>query len=242
MPERAEDHSTLSAWTSARCAHSGAAGTVACVDSGTARPKADLKKELASYSAPRGRFEVIDVPPQRYLMVNGHGDPNSSAAYADAVTALYAVAYKLKLQSKLELGRDYVVMPLEGLWWSDDMASFTTARDKSQWSWTMMILVPDWTEDAHVDAARSVVASKEGAAALDRLRFEELAEGRCVQTLHVGSYDDEAPVLDEMHHRFIPGAGLRMRGLHHEIYLADPRRTAPERLRTILRQPVEEAD
>ncbi|WP_235566852.1 GyrI-like domain-containing protein [Microbacterium sp. Root180] len=212
------------------------------MDSGSVRRKADLKKELASYSAPHGRFEVIDVPPRRYLMVDGRGDPNSSAAYADAVSALYGVAYKLKFQSKVDLGRDYVVMPLEGLWWSDDMASFTTARDKSQWSWTMMILVPDWTEGAHVDAARAVVASKEGTAAVDALRFEELAEGRCVQTLHVGSYDEEAPVLDEMHHRFIPGAGLRMRGLHHEIYLADPRRTAPERLRTILRQPVEDAD
>ncbi|MCW3492126.1 GyrI-like domain-containing protein [Microbacterium sp. SSM24] len=212
------------------------------MDSGTRRGKTDLKRELASYSAPRGSFGVIDLPPLRYLMVDGCGDPNSAAAYTDAVSALYAVAYKLKFQSKLELGRDYVVMPLEGLWWSDDMDSFTTARDKSRWSWTMMILVPDWTEDAHVEAARSVVASKGASEAVGRLRFEELAEGRCVQTLHVGSYDEEAPVLDEMHRRFIPEEGLRMRGRHHEIYLADPRRTAPERLRTILRQPVEDAD
>lgn len=203
--------------------------------------KVDLKKELAAYTAPRGGFEVIDVPVQRFLMVDGHGDPNTTAEYADAVSTLYSVSYTLKFLSKKQLDRDYVVMPLEGLWWSDDMSTFTTARDKSRWSWTMMILVPDWLEDAHVDAAREAVEAKGGAPALDRLRFAELAEGRCAQTLHVGSYDDEAPVLEDLHHRFIPGEGLRMRGRHHEIYLADPRRTAPERLRTILRQPVEEA-
>lgn len=219
----------------------GAAGTVTRVDSEGAPPKVDLKRELAAYSAPRGRFEVIDVPPQRYLMVDGRGDPNTAPEYGQAVTALYGVAYKLKFLSKRELGRDYVVMPLEALWWSDDWAAFTSERDKSRWSWTVMNLVPDWIGAEHVERARSSLGPTGEGPALDRLRFEELAEGTCVQTLHVGSYDDEAPVLDEMHHRFIPGEGLRMRGLHHEIYLADPRRTAPEHLRTILRQPVEPA-
>jgi hypothetical protein len=172
-------------------------------------------------------------------MVDGRGDPNTAAEYADAVSALYGVAYALKFRSKLELGRDYVVMPLEALWWAEDWAAFTSARDKSQWSWTAMNLVPDWLTADDVDRAHDAVAERGGASALDRLRFDELAEGRCVQTLHVGSYDDEAPVLDEMHHRFLPREGLRMRGLHHEIYLSDPRRAAPNRLRTILRQPVE---
>lgn len=203
--------------------------------------KTDLKKELSSYSAPRGGFEVIDLPRRRYLMVDGRGDPNTAAEYADAVSALYGVAYTLKFLSKRDLGRDYVVMPLEALWWSDDWAAFTSARDKSRWSWTVLNLVPDWISDADVERARESFAARGEAPALDRLRVEDLAEGRCVQTLHVGSYDDEAPVLDEMHHRFIPAAGLRMRGLHHEIYLSDPRRTAPDRLRTILRQPVEPA-
>ena len=211
------------------------------VEPGAARKKTDLKKELAAYSAPRGRFELVEVPPQRYLMVDGHGDPNSSADYADAVSALYGVAYKLKFLSKLELERDYVVMPLEALWWSEDWAAFTTERDKSRWSWTVMNLVPVWIPDDLVQRARDSSAARGGGPALDRLRCEELAEGTCVQTLHVGSYDDEAPVLDELHRRFIPGQGLRMRGLHHEIYLTDPRRSAPERLRTILRQPVEDA-
>lgn len=201
--------------------------------------KVDLKKQIAAYRAPRGSFEIIEVPPLRYLMADGHGDPNTSQQYADIVSAIFGVAYKLKFLSKVDLGRDYVVMPLEGLWWSDDMATFTTQRDKSRWSWTMMSLVPDWIEPEHVERAREAVQAKGGSAAVDALRFDELAEGTCVQTLHIGSYDDEAPVLDEMHHRFIPEAGLRMTGRHHEIYLTDPRRSAPERLRTILRQPVE---
>lgn len=201
--------------------------------------KVDLKKQIAAYAAPRGSFEIVEVPPLRYLMADGHGDPNTSNLYGEVVSAIFGVAYKLKFLSKLELGRDYVVMPLEGLWWSDDMAAFTTERDKSRWSWTMMSLVPDWVEAEHVERAREVVRSKGGSPAVEGLRFEELVEGRCVQTLHIGSYDDEAPVLDEMHHRFIPEAGLRMTGRHHEIYLTDPRRSAPERLRTILRQPVE---
>ncbi|HKP08395.1 MAG TPA: GyrI-like domain-containing protein [Microbacterium sp.] len=203
--------------------------------------KLDLKKSIATYTAPRGSFEIVDLPPMRYLMVDGHGDPNTSDDYGDAVAAVFGVAYKLKFLSKGELGRDYVVMPLEGLWWSDDMAAFTSERDKSRWSWTMMSLVPEWLDDGHVERAREAAVAKGGSPGLGRLRLEELAEGTCVQTLHVGSYDAEAPVLAEMHDGFIPGAGLRMRGRHHEVYLADPRRTAPEKLRTILRQPVEAA-
>lgn len=203
--------------------------------------KVDPKKSIAAYRAPRGSFEVIEVPTLRYLMVDGHGDPNTSDEYVEAVSAVFGVAYALKFLSKRTLGRDYVVMPLEGLWWSDDMASFTSARDKSRWSWTMMSLVPDWLGVEHVERARAAVAEKASSSALARLRLEELSEGLSVQTLHLGSYDDEAPVLAEMHDRFIPESGLRMRGLHHEIYLGDPRRTAPERLRTILRQPVQPA-
>ncbi|WP_341997504.1 GyrI-like domain-containing protein [Microbacterium sp. LWH7-1.2] len=203
--------------------------------------KLDLKKSIRAYTAPRGSFELVDLPPMRYLMIDGHGDPNTSEEYGDAVAAVFGVAYKLKFLSKAELGRDYVVMPLEGLWWSDDMSAFTSERDKSRWSWTMMSLVPEWLDVGHFDRARETASAKGGSPAIDRLRLAELAEGRCVQTLHVGSYDDEAPVLAEMHEHFIPGAGLRMRGLHHEIYLTDPRRAAPEKLRTILRQPVETA-
>ncbi|MBC9226889.1 hypothetical protein GL325_11165 [Aeromicrobium sp. 636] len=201
--------------------------------------KLDVKKQIATYRAPRGRFEIVTVPPQTFLMVDGHGDPNSDPRYEQALGSLYPVAYALKFLSKTELDLDYVVPPLEGLWWSDDPAAFTSARDKSRWSWTMMILAPDWITDYHLDRACSSVAAKGGAPLLDEVRLESLDEGRCVQTLHVGPYDAEGPVLAAMHDEFIPAHGLRMTGRHHEIYLGDPRRTAPERLRTILRQPVE---
>ncbi|WP_448073947.1 GyrI-like domain-containing protein [Georgenia yuyongxinii] len=200
--------------------------------------KADLKKEIATYSAPRGRFEIVTVPAMQFLMIDGHGDPNSSAAYKDAVTTIFPVAYKLKFLSKGHLGRDYSVMPLEALWWAEDMESFTRARDKSRWDWTLMNVVPDWITPEHLDTARDAVAGKGGAPALDDVRLERFDEGLSVQTLHVGSYDDEAPVLDAMHTDFIPARSLRMTGKHHEIYLSDFRRTPASKLRTVLRQPV----
>nr|WP_281861330.1 GyrI-like domain-containing protein [Salana multivorans] len=197
--------------------------------------------DLDSYGARRGAFREVEVPRLAYLMVDGHGDPNTSAAYADALAALYPVAYSLKFASKAELGRDYVVPPLEGLWWAEDLAWFTSARDKSRWEWTMMLLVPDWLSPEMVEAAVARVAAKDARAVPARLadvRFDSLTEGLCVQTLHVGTYDDEAPVLARLHREVLPAAGLEPTGAHHEIYLGDPRRTAPERLRTILRQPV----
>lgn len=201
--------------------------------------KIDFKKTLDSYAAKHGEFRIVDVPPTQYLCVDGRGDPNTSREYADAVAALYPVAYKLKFASKNELDRDYVVMPLEALWWADDMDAFTASRDKSQWQWTVMIMVPDWTTGDHVAAAVAKVATGEHSPSLGKVRLETLVEGLSVQTLHIGSYDDEAPVLAELHHEFIPGAGLRMTGRHHEIYLSDPRKVEASKLRTILRQPVE---
>ncbi|HEX5534566.1 MAG TPA: GyrI-like domain-containing protein [Actinomycetales bacterium] len=222
---------------------------------GTTPGKIDFKRELDAYRARQGSFRIVDVPDLQYLMIDGHGDPNTSSAFTDAVEALYPLAYALKFASKRDLGRDYVVMPLEGLWWASDMDAFTTSRDKSQWDWTMMIMVPDWVDQEMFTAAREQVASKRGAPnkgtqnemrsggprRLADVRLERLSEGRCVQTLYVGSYDNEADVLARMHHEFIPASGLRMVGKHHEIYLSDSRRVAPERLRTILRQPVASA-
>lgn len=168
-------------------------------------------------------------------MVDGRGDPNSAPGYAEALHALYPLAFALKFASKQDLGRDYVVPPLEGLWWAEDMAAFTTRRDKSTWYWTMMLMMPDWLAAEHVEAARDTVAAKKPSLAVERVRVDE---GLCVQTLHVGSFDDEGAVLADLHEAFIPEHGLTMTGKHHEIYLSDPRRTAPDKLRTILRQPV----
>lgn len=206
--------------------------------------KTDFKKSMDAYQARTGEFRVVELPPLQYLMVDGHGDPNTAPAYADALAALYPVAYATKFASKRQLDRDYVVPPLEALWWAEDMDVFTTARDKSAWDWTAMLMVPEWIARETVDDALAAVAAKPGRdrpRALDRVRLEVLEEGTVVQTLHLGPYDAEAETLAELHHRFIPGAGLRMTGKHHEIYLSDPRRVDPSRLCTILRQPVEPA-
>ena len=200
--------------------------------------KVDFKKSLDSYRAKAGEFRIIDVAPMQYLMIDGHGDPNTSPLYAQALEALYPVAYKMKFASKRELGRDYVVPPLEGLWWAEDMNAFTTARDKSQWYWTMMIMAPDWIDTATFKTAVEQAGVKNPPKRLGDVRLEVLTEGRCVQTLHIGSYDNEGPVLAQMHQEFIPAHDLQMTGKHHEVYFSDPRRTAPEKLRTLLRQPV----
>ncbi|MCZ4560177.1 GyrI-like domain-containing protein [Rhodococcus sp. IEGM 1401] len=200
--------------------------------------KVDFKKTLDAYSARHNIFRTLVVPPLTYLMLDGHGDPNTAPEYAEAIGALYPVAYALKFASKNDLERDYVVPPLEALWWAENMNSFTTERDKSEWNWTAMIMVPDWIDRPMFEAAAATAASKSNSDASSRVRLETLDEGLCVQTLHIGSYDDETSVLDELHHRYIPSSGLTMTGRHHEIYLSDPRRVEPAKLRTILRQPV----
>lgn len=209
----------------------------------TGRPtgKADLVKTLDAYRARRGEFRVVDVPPLQYLMVDGYGDPNVSPDYASGIEALYPLAYALKFASKRVLGRDYVVPPLEGLWWAEDMETFTARRDKSQWDWTLMILTPDWIGREAFEEALAAVRAKKAPPRIDDVRLETLEEGLCVQTLHLGPYDDEGPVLERMHDEIIPGEGLRRTGIHHEVYFSDARRTAPARLRTLLRQPVERA-
>ncbi|OZB82803.1 MAG: hypothetical protein B7X41_15850 [Microbacterium sp. 14-71-5] len=200
--------------------------------------KLDLTRSLDGYRARTGEFRLVDLPANRYHAIDGHGDPNTAPAYAAALETLYPVAYALKFASKRELDRDYVVPPLEGLWWADDMDAFTTARDKSRWDWTMLILVPEWIDDALVDEVVATVRAKKSPPRLDDLRILSLSEGLCMQTLHVGSFDDEAPLLERLHDEVIPEQGLRLAGLHHEIYLSDARRVAPEKRRTILRQPV----
>lgn len=204
--------------------------------------KIDFKKDLDAYRATLRELRIVEVPELHYLMIDGHGDPNTSPSFTHAVEALYPVAYKLKFASKKELGRDYVVMPLEGLWWADDMDAFTTSRDKSRWDWTLMIMVPDWIDHDLFATAVQQAGAKSRPGRLDEVRLEPLSEGRCVQTLHVGSYDDEAELLARMHHEFIPRHGLKMVGKHHEIYLSDARKVAPDKLRTILRQPVRATD
>ncbi|MBY8826313.1 GyrI-like domain-containing protein [Sphingomonas colocasiae] len=177
----------------------------------------------------------IEVPQASYLMVDGHGDPNSAPAYRQAVESLYATAYAIKFASKAE-GRDFVVPPLEGLWSARDPHSFT-ARRKDEWDWTMMIMMPD-----HVNAALFAAAESRARAKLGHLpgslRLESLEEGLCLQALHIGSYDDEGPLLARLHGEVMISGGYGFAGRHHEIYLSDPRKVAPGTLRTLIRQPV----
>lgn len=199
-------------------------------------PSYDVKKQRRELYAPGRAFAVVDVPPLDFLMVDGHGDPNTVTAYREAVEALFATSYAVRAVAKARLGRVHTVGPLEGLWSADDLAVFRT-RDKGAWDWTMMIVQPEWITAELVEEAVAA-ARKKGRPGLDRLRFERYAEGRSVQILHVGSYDDEAPTLERLHGEFLPARGLAPTGPHHEIYLSDARRTDPARLRTILRQPV----
>lgn len=198
--------------------------------------KIDYKK-LDIYQAKKNQFKIINIPKLQYLMVDGHGDPNTSKEFVYAIEALYAVAYTLKFTSKISLGKDYVVPPLEGLWWASDMSAFMTG-DKASWDWTLMIMVPDWINQKLFKSAVEKVLEKKTPASIDKLRLETFDEGKSVQTLYVGPYDGEAEILSQMHNEFIPNNKLKMVKKHHEIYLGDPRRVAPEKLRTILRQPV----
>jgi hypothetical protein len=200
--------------------------------------KIDYKKELKHLYQPSAKkFQVVDVPPMNFLMIDGHGDPNTAQEYQDAVEALYGVAYKLKFISKKESGKDYVVPPLEGLWWAGDMETFTAQCDKSAWDWTMMIMQPEWITPAMVEEAVAQVEKAKGLPALSRLRLETYLEGLAVQIMHIGSYNDEGPTIASMH-TFAAENGYALAGKHHEIYLSDPRRVAPEKLKTVLRQPV----
>jgi hypothetical protein len=203
--------------------------------------KVDFKKEFKELYNPPKKFVVVDVPEMQFLMVDGHGDPNVAQEYQDALEALYALAYKIKFISKKQLERDYVVPPLEGLWWAQDMDSFSVARDKSQWDWTMMIMTPDWiTSEIFVSAVEQMRKGK-NPEYLEKVRLERYLEGQAAQIMHVGSYDDEGPTLAKMHTEFIPEGDWLENGKHHEIYLSDPRRVAPEKLKTVLRQPIRSA-
>ena len=199
--------------------------------------KVDFKKTLKHLYKPPKKFGTVDVPEMQFIMADGHGDPNTAQEYKDTVEALYAVAYKMKFISKKTLEKDYVVPPLEGLWWAEDMETFTT-REKSAWDWTMMIMTPDWITTEIFAKAIEEVRKKKNPPALNKVRLESYHEGVSVQIMHIGSYDDEGPVLAEMHNNYIPENGFIENGKHHEIYLSDPRRVAPEKLKTVLRQPI----
>lgn len=201
----------------------------------------DVKRELKHLYAPRNTtWALLDVPEQQFLAIDGSGNPNTAAEYAAAVEALYAVAYTLKFANKKHAGRDFVVAPLEGLWWADEPGAFTTGA-KDTWHWTMLISQPSWITEPAIEAAKHTALTKKKLPAIGNVRPLALHEGRCAQAMHVGSYDDEGPLLAELHGPYFAAHGLDFAGLHHEVYLGDPRRTEPAKLKTILRQPVQSA-
>jgi hypothetical protein len=202
--------------------------------------KLDLKKQFKElYTPPSKNVVTVDVPKFNFLMIDGVGDPNSAQEYQDALAALYAVAYTLKFAIKKNEGIDYPVMALEGLWWAKDVEKLTMEQlmgRRDEWCWTMMIMQPDCVTRAHVKQAMADVAKKKDLASLAQIRFESFREGKCAQVTHIGPYSAEAPNIERLH-AFVTESGHKLVGKHHEIYLGDPRRTKPEKLRTVLRQP-----
>jgi len=200
--------------------------------------KFDVRVVYKALYAPSAKdFTQVDVPEMRYLAIDGAGDPNTAPAYAEAVQSLYTVAYTLKFGGKKSLGQDFAVGPLEGLWRADDSNAFA-GGDKGAWKWTMLLPLPDWITADMVGQSGQDAFRKKQIGAIKEIRLMSLTEGLSIQILHIGSYDDEAPTLRCLHHEYMPDHGLTFNGDHHEIYLSDPRRTAPEKLKTILRQPV----
>lgn len=200
--------------------------------------KLDLKKKWKHLYEPSAKeISVVEIPPLTYLMVDGEGDPNTSVAYVHAIEALYSLSYTLKFSLKKKPNAvDYSVMPLEGLWWADDPSAFHR-NDKSAWKWTAMILQPDFIAKCDVDEALDELRRKKNPAALNRVRLETLHEGTAAQILYLGPYAKEGPVIERIH-ALIHASGKELCGKHHEIYLSDPQRTAPEKLKTIIRQPM----
>lgn len=200
--------------------------------------KIDFKKELKHLYQPSAKEVVqVEMPTMNYLMVDGEGDPNTSQAFSAAVEALFAVSYAVKFKVKKgPLGIDYGVMPLEGLWWADDMSKFSI-EDKSSWKWSLMIMQPDFVTKELIATSMSEVKNKKNPAAISRIRFAALSAGKCAQILHVGPFSEEGPTVQKVHD-FIDSRGNRI-GKHHEIYLSDTRKADPTKWKTVVRQPMQ---
>ncbi len=200
--------------------------------------KLDLKKDLKHlYQASAKDVVELDVPAMNYLMVDGVGDPNAVPAYADAVETLFMVSYAIKFMiKKSALAIDYGVMPLEGLWWADDMSKFSTS-DKSGWKWTAMIMQPAFVTPEIIAQAIDDVKAKKSPRAIAKIRLASFTEGRCAQIMHIGPFSEEGPAIAKVH-QFIATRG-RLSGKHHEIYLSDIRKADPSKWKTIIRQPLQ---
>jgi len=199
--------------------------------------KLDLKKQYKSLYSPSTKVNsIIDVPPLPYIMVDGHGDPNTAPVYVEGIQTLYSLAYTLKFHCKTALERDFTVMALEGLWWVPDMSDFSTSK-KSDWDWTMMILQPDFITPELFEEAKRLAVAKGKAPLANFARLETYDEGTSVQIMYFGVYADEGPTIAKMH-QYAKVQGYVLDGKHHEIYMSDVRKVAPEKNKTIIRQPI----
>jgi hypothetical protein len=199
--------------------------------------KIDLKKDLKHLYQPSSKVVAqVNVPTMNYLMIDGEGDPNTSQTYADAVETLFMVSYVVKFKVKKTAAIDYTVMPLEGLWWTDDMSRFTV-EDKSNWKWTMLILQPDFVARETIESAIGELKKKKNPNVIAKVRFEAFSEGKCAQILHVGPFSEEGPTIVKVH-QYIDSS-RKLTGKHHEIYLSDIRKANPAKWKTIIRQPMQ---
>ncbi|MFX1300732.1 MAG: GyrI-like domain-containing protein [Promethearchaeota archaeon] len=199
--------------------------------------KVDYRKTMKEFYNPPHTPVIVDVPELQYLMIDGKGYPGTSQEYQAAVEALYPVAYTLRFAIKNAGILDFKVMPLEGLWWAEDMEAFIIDNRKDEWLWTSMIMQPPAVTHESFQEAVEQVTKKKNPIALPKIRLETYHEGKSVQIMHIGSYSEEGPSIEKMH-QYAFDQGYELRGKHHEIYLSDPRRTVQEKLRTVIRQPI----
>lgn len=207
--------------------------------------KLDYKKEYKDLYLPKKEPVIIDVPKITYVTVDGHGDPNTAKEYQEAMELLYGISYTIKMSKmtddKIDGYFEYVVPPLEGLWWLDQQPTAKVIGDKSKFYWKSMIRLPEFVTIEAFEHAKALLKAKKPEINIDKLKYEEIEEGQCVQIMHVGSYDQEAASIAKIY-EFIEDNGLTIdineTRRHHEIYLSDPRRCKPENLKTVIRYPV----
>ena len=199
--------------------------------------KIDLKKKLkALYNPTAKEVTLIDIPKMNFIMIDGQGAPESNQ-FMEAMQAMYPVAYTIKFEKKKTGGPDFTVMALEALWWAEDMKVFMTeTADRNKWQWTVMMMQPDFITRRDFDNAIAAAKKKKGNPALNHVRFESFTEGKCVQIMHIGPYSAEGPNIQRIHNKIKEIVG-KLSGKHHEIYLSDPRRVAPQKMKTVIRQP-----
>lgn len=202
--------------------------------------KIDFKKQWKQFYNPSPKnVSVVEIPSMNFIKIDGMGNPNTAPEFKDAVEALFPVAYHLKfnLKKRVDNPIDYAVLPLEGLWWTDDMREFSL-ENKDSWKWTAMIMQPGFITSDLFEQAVDAVRKKKNLPALPKLRFEAFHEGKAVQIMHIGPFATEGPTIEKLH-QFIRAQGGQLRGKHHEIYLSDFRKVAPEKMKTVIRQPFE---